>query len=170
MYRVQAQDMAGVYRLEIQESEYDLKQLLRQQKTTFSKERVHLLYLLKTGQARTVQDAAALLGRNRVTLQEWLRKYRAGGLEQLLEQKASSGRPRAIPAWAEAALQKRLQEPQGFDGYSAICDWLENKLGIQAKYKTVHQLVHYRLQSSPKVPRPVSVEQSTEQITAYKKT
>jgi len=32
------------------------------------------------------------------------------------------------------------------------------KLGIALGYKTVHQLVHYRLQSSLKVPRPVSVE------------
>lgn len=162
--------MAGVYKLEIQESEDDLKQLLRQQKTGSDKERIHLLYLLKSGQVKTVQDAAPILGRNRVTLQKWLNRYRAGGLARMLEKKARSGRPRAIPQWAEAALQKRLQEVQGFDGYQAICDWLETQLGIQATYKTVHQLVHYRLQSSPKVPRPVSVEQSTEAMDAYKKT
>jgi hypothetical protein len=74
-----------------------------------------------------------------------------------------------VPAWAVAALQKRLEEPQGFDGYPAICDWLESQLGIVAQYKTVHQLVQYRLQSSPKVPRPVSVEHSSEHLEAYKK-
>lgn len=50
--------MAGVYKLDIQESENDLKQLLRQQKTASGKERIQLLYLLKTGQAKTVQAAA----------------------------------------------------------------------------------------------------------------
>lgn len=162
--------MAGVYKLEIKESEEELKQLLRQQTTASGKERIQLLYLLKTRQAKTVQDAVPVLGRNRVTLQEWLRYYRQGGLARLLEKKARAGRPRAIPTWAEAALQKRLHEPQGFEGYEAICTWLETKLGIQAKYKTVYQLVHYRLQASPKVPRPVSVEQSLEQMEAYKKT
>jgi transposase len=162
--------MAGVYKLEIQESEDELKQLLRSQKTASSKERIHLLYLLKSKQARTVQDAASILGRHRATLQEWLKQYREGGLEELLKSKPRSGRPRAIPAWAVAALQKRLAEPQGFDGYQAICDWLESHLGIAAEYKTVHQLVHYRLQSSPKVPRPVSIKQSSEQREAYKKT
>jgi transposase len=162
--------MAGVYKLEIQQSEDELKQLLRAQKTAMSKERIHLLYLLKSKQAQTVQDAAAILGRHRATLQQWLKQYRQGGLEELLKSKPRSGRPRAIPAWAVAALQKRLEEPQGFDGYQAICDWLENQLGIAAEYKTVHQLVHYRLQSSPKVPRPVSVKQSPEQLEAYKKT
>lgn len=95
--------------------------------------------MLKTKQAKTVQDAAPILGRNRVTLQEWLRHYREGGLAGLLAKKTPSGRPRAIPAWAEMALNKRLQEPQGFDGYQAICDWLETQLGVKAAYKTVHQ-------------------------------
>lgn len=162
--------MAGIYKLEIQESVEVLKQLLRQQKIASSKERIQLLYLLKTQQAKTVQDAAKLLGRHRVTLQEWLRRYRDSGLEGLLESKTRSGRPRAIPRWAEVALLKRLQECQGFNGYQEICDWLETQLGITAKYKTVHQLVHYQLQSSPKIPRPVSVEQSPERKEAFKKT
>lgn len=87
-----------------------------------------------------------------------------------LESRARSGRPRAIPEWAETSLQKRLQEPEGFDGYQAICDWLETQLGIVAEYKIVYKLVHNRLQASPKVSRPVSVEQLSEQLEAYKKT
>lgn len=162
--------MAGVYKLEIVESEEELKQLLRQQKTVSNKERVQLLYLLKSKQAKTVQEATQLLGRHRVTVQEWMRRYREGGLGKMLESKARSGRPRAIPQWAETALQKRLQEPIGFDGYQAICDWLEIQLGIKVKYKTVHKVVDYRLQASPKVPRSVSVKQSFEQMEAYKKT
>lgn len=162
--------MVGVYKLEIQESEDGLKQLLRSQRTASSKERIHLLYLLKSKQAKTVQEAASILGRHRATLQEWLKQYRQGGLEALLKSRPRSGRPRAIPDWAVAALRKRLDEPQGFDGYQAICDWLECQLGITAEYKTVHQLVHYQLQASPKVPRPVSVEQSSQRREAYKKT
>jgi hypothetical protein len=61
--------MAGVYKLEITETEADLKQRLRTQKTASDKERIQLLYLLKTEQATTIQAAAALLGRHRVTLQ-----------------------------------------------------------------------------------------------------
>lgn len=52
--------MAGVYKLEIKESEAELKQLLRQ-KTAQGKERVQLLYLLKTAQAKTIQAASQLL-------------------------------------------------------------------------------------------------------------
>lgn len=96
------------------------------------KERVQLLYLLKSRQMKTVQDATPLLGRNRITLQKQLPSRWV-----VLEKKAYSRRPCVILDWAEVTLQKRLLEPQGFDGYQAICDWLENQLGICCEsYKT----------------------------------
>jgi transposase len=162
--------MAGVYRLEITESEEELKQLLRKQKTASGKEKVQVLYLLKTKKAKTVKEAAEMLGRNRVTVQDWLTKYRSGGLENLLGRKVSPGRPRKIPSWAEKALEKRLEFEEGFDSYGEICQWLAEKLGIIANYQTVHQLVHYRLKGSPKVARSRSIKQSAEKLEAFKKT
>jgi transposase len=97
-------------------------------------------------------------------------EYKASGIEGLLKQKSSPGRPRIIPSWAEKALDKRLQEPQGFKGYQEIVEWLEQNLGVNSCYKTVHKLVYYRLESSPKVPRPKSVEQQQPQVEAFKKT
>ncbi|MBH8554636.1 IS630 family transposase, partial [Nostocaceae cyanobacterium CENA357] len=41
--------MSGVYKLEIKETQEELKELLAIQKTATGKERVQLLYLLKTG-------------------------------------------------------------------------------------------------------------------------
>ena len=49
------------------------------------------------------------------------------------------GRARKIPTWAEKALAKRLEEPQGFESYGAIQEWLKTNLGIIAPYKTVHK-------------------------------
>jgi len=162
--------MAGVYKLDITESATDLKHLLATQKTATDKERIQLLYLLKTEQAQTVQAAAALLGRHRVTVQKWLSRYRSGGLEALLEHKPRPGRQPSIPAWAQTALNKRLHQSEGFHSYGEIVQWLEGHLGISAPYKTVHQLVHYRLKAAPKVARPQSVKNSEARVEAYKKT
>jgi hypothetical protein len=74
--------MPGVYKLEIQESQAQLKELLRAQKTAADQERVQLLYLLKSQQAKTRQQAAVLLGRHRVTIQTWAWNYRTGRLQQ----------------------------------------------------------------------------------------
>ncbi|MBW4680080.1 MAG: helix-turn-helix domain-containing protein [Microcoleus vaginatus WJT46-NPBG5] len=156
--------MAGVCKIEITETEAELKKLLNQEKIGSRKERLQLLYLLKTKKAKTAVEAAELLGRNRVTVQDWLGKYRQGGLEKLLNKKTGGGRPRKIPQWAEKALEKRLHSPQGFNSYGEICQWLAENLGIVANYKTVHQLVHYRLKASPKIARPKSREQSESRL------
>ena len=85
--------MAGVYKLEIQASEDELKQLLRKQKTALNKERIHLLYLLKSKRAKTVQEAALILDRHRAALQEWLKHHWEGGIKELLKSKPRSDRP-----------------------------------------------------------------------------
>ena len=162
--------MAGVYQIEINESEAKLKKLLGLEKSGSRKERLHLLYLLKSKKAKTVKEAAEILGRNRVTVQDWLAKYRQGGLEKFLAQKVSTGRPRTIPQWAEKSLNQRLNEAQGFDSYGEICQWLTDSLGVVAPYKTVHKLVHYRLKASPKIARPKSKEQCKERLDNFKKT
>jgi transposase len=97
--------MSGIVKIEISESVEVLKNLLAAQKTAFGKERVQALYLLKTKQVETVQHLAAILGRNRVTVQRWLRSYRSGGLSQLLSQHKSPGRPMVISAEAIASLK-----------------------------------------------------------------
>jgi transposase len=121
--------MAGVSKIEISESEAELKELLGQEKTGSGKERIQVLYLLRTKKAKTVTEATEMIGRNRVTVQDWLGKYRQGGLEKILSKKVSTGRPRKVPQWAKKALEKRLKEKQGFDIQVEICEWLEKKWG-----------------------------------------
>ena len=162
--------MTGVYKLQIQETSAELKRLLTQQKTASSKERVQFLYLLQSQQAQSIQQAAELLGRHRVTLQKWARRYREGGLWQLLEHKPRSGRPSHLTDSVLKALSAKLEEPEGFDSYEAIQQWLESEHGIRAAYPTVHHWVRYRLQAKLKVVRPVSELQDAEQLAAYKKT
>jgi transposase len=161
--------MAGVYKLEITESEEELKEMLGKQKTASDKERVQVLYLLKSKQAKTVQAASELIGRNRSTVQEWLRGYRESGMAGILSHKPRVGRKPKIPTWAQKALDKQLKQEEGFNSYGEIRRWLEEKLGIVSTYKNVHDLVYYRMKASPKVPRPYSASQDQAQAEDYKK-
>lgn len=161
--------MAGVYRLEISESEEELKEMLGWQKTGSDKERVQVLYLLKSKQVGTVQAAAQLIGRNRSTVQEWIRGYREGGIAGILSHKPRVGRIPKIPKWAQKALDKQLQQEEGFNSYGEIRQWLQEKLGIESTYKNVHDLVHYRMKAKPKVARPYSASQNQSQAEDYKK-
>ncbi|BBC23142.1 transposase [Pseudanabaena sp. ABRG5-3] len=97
------------------------------------------MYLLKSKPAITIQEASKILGRHRVTVQEWLKAYRNGGLPEILKHKARVGRQHSIPQWVQQVLDKRLHKEEGFNDYAEICQWLEQQLGIVAKYKTVHK-------------------------------
>lgn len=161
--------MSGVVKINITESAETLKTLLAQQKTATSKERVQALYLLKTKQVETVQHLASVLGRNRVTVQKWLSRYRKGGLEKMLAVGKSTGRTALIPLWAVERLKQELNEAQGFESYEEVRRWLAAELGIQVKYDVVHNLVHNKLKASLKVARPKSNDQEPDAIESFKK-
>lgn len=80
------------------------------------------------------------------------------------------GRQPDIPAWAQTALSKRLQEPEGFNSYGEVKDWLLQKLGVSASYKVVHDTVRYRLKAKLKRPRPQSLGHNPIKAEAFKKT
>jgi transposase len=161
--------MVGVCKIKIEESEDELRELLRQQKTASGKERLQLLYLLKSEQVESVVEAARVIGRNRVTLERWLGKYRQGGVLQLLAPHPGRGRKRHIPQAADQKLQQQLQQSEGFDSYGEIQQWLKRECGVEVSYPVVHLHVRYRLKAKLKVPRPVSVEQQAQEAAAFQK-
>jgi putative transposase len=110
--------MCRVLKLEIKEQASELQELLREQKTGFGKERIQALYLLKTRQVETVQHGRGGVGSiGRITVQRWLRLYRDGGLNRLLEQKKSPGRPKTIPLDVRSLIKKELSQPEGIMRY-----------------------------------------------------
>ncbi len=161
--------MVGVCKIEITESEAELKELLREQKTVSRKERVPLLDLLKSQQVESVTQAASILGRNRVTLERWLGKYRDGGIARLLASNWKRGRKRHSPGEADQKLQTRLEQSDGFNSYGAIQQWLKQDCGVEVSDGVVHWQVRYRLKAKLKVPRPVRVEQQPQPMSALKK-
>lgn len=146
-----------------------LKALLNNQTSPLKKEQLQALYWLKSKKVETVEHIASLLGRHRVTVQRWLRQYRACGLAGLLQEKKSPGRPRVIPLDAVERLKVELTDPEGFSSYGGVQTWLRAECGIEAADRTVHQLVRYQLQAKLKVPRPTSIKLSVAAIEEFKK-
>lgn len=162
--------MSGVVKIEITESAETLKKLLKNASTPQEKERIQTIYWLKTKTVETVKQIAIMLGRNRVTVQKWLRKYRTGGLNLLLEPKNNpGGRPTSISPKIIAKLQEELKNPEGFQSYGEIQLWLRTCFGIDVAYRTVHELVRYKLKAKLKVPRPLHIKQNKEAKENFKK-
>jgi transposase len=138
----------------IHESADDLKHRLQQERDHRRRQRLHLLYLLASGQARHRGQAAALLGVERNTVGRWLTQYTEGGLEALLDLYVPAGKaPALAPAQVEQ-LRHRLAQPDGFASYREIQQWIATTFGVQMGYHAVHTLVHDKLRARPKVARP----------------
>ncbi|MDJ0715788.1 MAG: helix-turn-helix domain-containing protein [Prochloraceae cyanobacterium] len=162
--------MSGVLKINITESEETLKKLLIDQKIGKKKERIQILYLIKTHQAETVGHLAAVTGRHRVTISRWLSQYREGGLDRLLEIGKSPGRTPLISEEVKEKLNQELSDPEGFDSYKEIQQWLRSVHDVEASYYTVHKTVRYQLKSKLKIPRPVNIKQEKGAVETFKKT
>lgn len=138
----------------IQESAEDLKALLKTQHHRLKRPRLHVLYLLKSGQAPNRQQAAALVGVSRNSVGDWLDSYAAGGLAAMLAVKPAPGKRPALSPEQLSQLTEALARPAGFASYGAVQTWIAEELGVSMQYHAVHTLVHDKLGARLKVPRP----------------
>lgn len=72
--------MGRPFLIEITESEADLKKRLQQAREATHKEKLQMLWWLKSGQVTQKQEIGKRLGRDKSTVTLWLQKYRRGGL------------------------------------------------------------------------------------------
>lgn len=157
-------------KLEIAESLEYLEKSYRHAHSGSHKERLQMLWWLKSEQVKQHQELSQRLGRDGSTISRWLQKYRQGGLAALLEVKTAPGRTPEIRGEVLEKLQARLNQPAGFRSYGEIVQWLEDECGLRVDYKTVHQTVRYRLGAKLKVPRPQSTKQDEQAVETFKKT
>lgn len=85
---------------------------MKQQKNLRQRLRVQALYLLQSGEATSITQAAQIVGYDRSTVQRWLLKYQQLGLSGLLDMTHGGGRQTAIPPWAQTQLRVRLNQPE----------------------------------------------------------
>ena len=155
---------------EITESVEELRGLLRKERDGRKKERLHFLYLFKTGHVKDLGQAGAVLGRDRKTMSQWRGKYLIGGVSTLLERGTSPGRTPQVRGAALITLQERLSEAEGFGSYQEIDGWVRAHLGIALKAKTLYHLCHYKLGATSKVARPSNPKKDDAAVEAFKKT
>jgi transposase len=156
--------------LEIEESAEALEKQLKHARTASQKERLQMMWWLKSGQVSEHQQLAHRLGRDPSTITRWLQKYRQGGLSGLLEVKTAPGAVPQISSEALAGLQEGLESETGFSSYGEIVSWLKTEYGLELSYATVYYWVHYRLKAKFKVPRPCSAKQNPVAVERFKKT
>ena len=144
----------------IREHANELKQRLQHEHSGHKKPRLQMLSLLASGQARSRQDVAHLLGVHRHTISRWLALYAAGGLATFLDTYVPAGKPVSLAPEVLASLEQALHRPEGFASYEALRQWVQRTHGVEVKYKTLYTLVRTRFRAKLKVARPSHTKKS----------
>jgi len=160
--------MSGRPKIEITQSVELLKELMKKQNRTLEYCKVLALYLLKSEREKTVRGVAQSLGKGEATIHRWLSQYKTGGIENLLLNRQTIGRPKKIPVETVAKIQQELRDTEGFSSYKEIKIWLELLQDITCSYGVVYNLVKSELKSKFKIPRPKSVEQKHDAVNQWK--
>ena len=142
------------------ESEEELLDMIKNEKRGRFRDRLRLLWLLKSRKAETMQHAAEFCSVSRHTAGRWFRRYETFGITELMRLKTVPGRSRAVPAEVAECLKKRLSEPEGFGSYDEIRIWIKENYNLDIPYKTVHKTVKYYLEAGPKTPRPSHIKKT----------
>lgn len=162
--------MSRSLHIEITESAEELKQIMNDQSRAKFRERLQILYWIKTGLFTSLQALADHLGRSKSIIVKWLKTYRTQGLAGLLQWNYHGGRRCALSEAVLAALQQRLNDPtNGFHSYGEIQRWLLEEQGLDIPYSTVHRTVRYRLKAKLKVARPTSIHRDEHAVVEFKK-
>ena len=124
--------------INISETAEALGALRTQQTCRWNYLKVSMLYLFKTEEAKTFQQAAHLLGLSRATMSNWMQTYKQTGLNGLLKTPKSS--PRPIPEWAFERLLEELRETQLLLTVGTVQSWLVT-LGLRVGLTAAAQLL-----------------------------
>ncbi|MGI2909304.1 helix-turn-helix domain-containing protein [Tolypothrix sp. VBCCA 56010] len=94
---------------------------------------------LRPKRSRQDRNYRFSLGRDESTVYRWLKRYKQGGIDALLEVKTAPGKSGLISETVISQLHERLGQPQGFRSYSQIHSLAESRVRfVVVAYKTVH--------------------------------
>lgn len=115
----------------------ELTELLKRNDDLRVRERLWFLKHAVSG-LHTLEELAALTGRSRSTIQNWLGKFLDGGLRGLLERDAPPGRESPL---AQPRIQKQLAAARKSGRIKTAADvvaWLERRHGVKRARKSVY--------------------------------
>ena len=144
-----------------------LRTLYQRERDPALRSRLHALWLLRTGQP--MRQVAALLAVHYVTVQDWVRWYRQGGLAEVRRRKRGGGRGRTC--WLDAAQLLQLQHHAQTGAFRTAADvqqWVGAQFHVHYSRGGIYNLLA-RLRWKPKVPRPQAITTSAEAQEQWKK-
>jgi len=161
--------MSRTINLTIKETTEELQVLLRSETDVRKRERLQFLFWYKSGLVTSRKQISDLLGRNLSVITKWIKRYMNFGLKGFLKMDYRGRKTsRIMPVEVMDDLTIKLESKEGFGSYYEIKIWLKEEHNVELAYSSVHRLVRYNLDASPKVVRPISEKQNPEMVEDFK--
>jgi transposase len=149
------------------DTEEALHAVCRAERQADVRQRLHALWLLRSGKRR-VGEVASVLGVDYRSVQRWVAWYRAGGLEEVRTHHAGGyGQSPRLRAEQQEQLAQEVATGR-FRNALAIRAWVAETFGVSYTEGGMDSLLE-RLRCNPKVPRPVHEKANLEEQEAWKK-
>ena len=153
----------------------DWHQSIEELKHSYQKEahiqrRTRLQALWQLRQGKPIQDVADLTGASYRSVQQWIRWYRQGGLNEVLRRVVghqAKGKKPYLTHLQQRALVAKAQQGQ-FRTVWDVTEWVQGRWGVRYTYKGMYTLMKGH-GLGLKVPRPHSEKANDQQQAAWKK-
>ncbi len=142
----------------IWESEKELQEMMRKESDAHKRERIQMLFLLSSKQARNRKEVARIIGVNRETVGGWLTKYEQGGMSKLLEIEPRGGSQSSLPKQVIEGMRNQLAQPEGFKSYHQLLAWVMKTFTITTTYWIVYYTATKILNARPAVARKSNIK------------
>jgi len=157
--------MRTIDRTKIKESVDELVKLLKKAPHRRLVPRIQMLILLKEDPKKTLKEIAKLLHFNYETLKGWWKRYKEGGLEELLNWRVTGYRGKMTEGQLRE-FAKELNE-RGFNNQREMIEWIYQRFGIRYSQQGISDLLK-RLRAKKKVGRPVNIKKDEDQEKEFK--
>lgn len=153
----------------IKESLEELYDRFKSESNVINRDRLHLLYILKRENNKSLRQIALDLGRDRSSIYNWLSLYKDKGLEAYITPRKYDFHESKLRGHILESLKEKLDEEKGFSSYGEIVEWLKSEHNLIMKYKSVYHIVRYKLKAKLKVARPVNIKKDPKKEEEFKK-
>lgn len=164
--------MANSKNIVVEESELELKKLLRKQ-PIHKKNRIQMLLILKKSQVSLSKiELASILKVNHNTAQKWRKSYSESGIDGLLLDRRVGFKPSIINSEIHQAIERKLTSPkEAFTSYIDLINWIvDNYMPTGINYHTVNKYVKRHFGAKLKVSLKSHIKKDTNTVDGFKKT
>ena len=158
--------------LQINETVEKLNDLIKgRYRNTKYVSRLDALKAIKKEEFRTRAQLCTHMGIGKRTLERWVNKYKAGGVDYMCCDKLGKKGSKWITAPMHEDLSKMVHDTSApLLGYRHAQDWINEKYDVQVKYQTIRKYLIKHFHTKLKTPGKSHVQKGEQAAEAFLKT